>query len=124
MKTPLKKSTGNALFMKVIWVFVAAGLSGCLGSSSSTNFAKTGTGPRVQLNWAASGGDATQGYSIEESSDDVSFSQVQTVGNVTTATVTVPSYGATFYFRVRAYNQGGYSSYSPIASVVAIAPAS
>jgi hypothetical protein len=101
-------------------LFVATGLAGCnsfLGTNANATFNKVGgVSIPVQLSWAASTGSPT-GYSIEESTDDVNFTQIATEGNVTTATVNVSSYSQTYYFRVRAFNQGGYSSYSPVATV-------
>jgi len=66
-----------------------------------------------------------QGYKIERSSDGVSFTQVATVGaNQTSYAAGGLAFGATYSFRVRAYN-GDDSAYSNVVNAVpaAIRPA-
>jgi N-acetylneuraminic acid mutarotase len=57
------------------------------------------------------------GYKIERSTDGKSFSQIATVGaNVSTYTNTGLTSGKKYYYRVRAYNVYGNSSYTNVAS--------
>jgi hypothetical protein len=103
-------------------VFIAL-LTGCSATSSSFGVSLSGqknvpptknNAPlaSVQLNWTASTG-SPSGYFVEQSTDGVSFTQVQAVPSPTasTATVTVQS-GNKYYFRIRSYNQGGDSGYT------------
>ena len=64
----------------------------------------------VQLSWTASTG-SPYGYYVQQSSDGVTFSTVQTV-TTTSAVVSGLFEGKTYYFRIQAYNQGGTSSYT------------
>jgi len=88
------------------------------GSNSSSDFGQRQAQltDSVQLSWQAATG-ATQGYLIEQSQDGVNFTQVQSVGAVTSARVSGLNPGQTYYFRIRAYNVVGNSGYSQIVSV-------
>jgi hypothetical protein len=90
-------------------------LAGC-GSSSSSSSSATSATASAQITWSASSG--ATGYYIEESSDGVTFAQIDTIAAPTTS-LTVPnlSTGQLYYFRIRAYNGGGISPYSDMASV-------
>jgi N-acetylneuraminic acid mutarotase len=58
-----------------------------------------------------------EGYKIERSTDGTSFSQIATVGvNVSTYTNSGLTSGKKYYYRVRAYNAYGNSSYTNTAS--------
>ena len=74
----------------------------------------------VTLAWTASTG-TVQGYKVEASLDGATFYELGTVqanpGSSSIAvSVSLPG-GATYYFRVRSFNQGGNSAYSAVASV-------
>jgi predicted phage tail protein len=77
----------------------------------------TSTLAAVQLSWTASSGGAS-GYVIEQSTDNVLFTQIQTLNlPSTTTTVVGLTRGRTYYFRIRAYNSVGNSDYSTVVSV-------
>lgn len=69
--------------------------------------------PHVALiTWGASTGTVT-GYKIEASKDNVSFVELGAVDGGGGGTVAVEfKTGGRYYFRVRAYNQGGNSDYT------------
>jgi hypothetical protein len=73
----------------------------------------------VVLSWVPSSGTVT-GYKIEASLDNTTFAEIGMVGNTTKpqqqVSVTVDA-GATYYFRIRAFNQGGNSSYTSVQRV-------
>lgn len=98
----MKRLTVCSLFLLLV------GAAGCNDPTST----------QAQISWNADLGEQ-QGFLIEQSTDNVNFTQVASVANGTnTATVTGLSTGHTYYFRVRAYNQSGDSPYSPVVSVV------
>ena len=74
------------------------------------------SGTEIQLDWTA-GSTNHDGHSIERSTDGANFSEIATV---TGATVhyhnTGLSQGTLYYYRVRAYKNSQYSSYSNTAS--------
>ena len=102
------------------------------GSSpySNTASATTPTLPNAPSNLTATAVSSTQinlvwtdnstdenGFKIERSTDGITFSQIATVAaNVTTYSNTGRSASTTYYYRVRAYNTNGNSSYSNTAS--------
>ena len=58
------------------------------------------------------------GFRVERSDDNVNFAELATLGaNVTGYQDANLASGRTVYYRVRAYNSGGYSPYSNIASI-------
>lgn len=97
-------------------------LAGC-GSSNTASFTnKITLPPQITLNWTASTG-SPQGYYVEQSSDGVNFTQIMQV-TANSATVTNIQTGQVYYYRVRAYNQGGDSAYTSVvtASTVVATP--
>jgi predicted phage tail protein len=93
---------------------VAGALTGCSNTAatfgrSTANVSAAATAA-VQITWAASSG-SPSGYYVEQSSNGVNFTQVQSVAT-TTATVSGLTLGSTYYFRVRAYNPAGDSGYT------------
>src|SRR5439155_203397 len=102
------------------------------GSSpySNTASATTPTVPNAPSNLTATAVSSTQinlawtdnstdenGFKIERSTDGITFSQIATVAaNVTAYSNTGRSAPTTYYYRVRAYNTNGNSSYSNTAS--------
>jgi hypothetical protein len=109
--TPSIKRT----FALVAFAISAAACNG-LGSASVSTSTQAVT-KSAQLTWSAGTGVIT-GYKIEQSTDNTNFTQVETVGNTTSATVTGLYQGSTYYFRVKAYNVGGESPTSTVASVI------
>ena len=88
-------------------------LSGCLGSATVTTSVSGQITRSATLSWPTSSGIIT-GYKIEQSTNDQTFTQILSVGATNSATVSGLAVGSTYYFRVRAYNAGGNSPYSPI----------
>lgn len=71
---------------------------------------------QINLSWSDNSTDETQ-FNIERGTDGVNFSQIATVGaNVTTYSNTGLTASTTYYYRVRAYNNGGYSGYTNTAN--------
>jgi hypothetical protein len=81
-------------------------------SSNGSSVVVTGS-PTVDLSWNAVTG--ATGYYVEQSDNGVNYALVQTVTGAT-ATVTGLNSGATYYFRVAAYNTAGTSSYTSAVS--------
>ena len=71
---------------------------------------------KITLNWADNSSNES-GFKIERSTDGVTFTQIATTG-ADTATYTNSNLttGATYHYRVRAYNSSGDSAYSNVAS--------
>ena len=118
------KTYGTAIRI-LAFLFSSALTTACM--SSATNFASTasavtttqqGTGQQsniqqatghVTLSWSANLGEQTVFY-VEQSSDGVNFTQVQTVPNGTNqATLTGLKNGTTYYFRIHGNNPAGNS---------------
>jgi 3-mercaptopyruvate sulfurtransferase SseA len=71
---------------------------------------------QINLSWTDNSNNET-GFKVERSKNGRGFSQIATVGaNVTTYTDTGLKASTTYRYRVRAYNAGGNSTYSNIAS--------
>ncbi|HLP59094.1 MAG TPA: trypsin-like peptidase domain-containing protein [Candidatus Deferrimicrobium sp.] len=71
---------------------------------------------QINLSWSDNSTDETQ-FNIERGTDGVNFSQIATVGaNVTNYSNTGLTASTTYYYRVRAYNNGGYSGYTNTAN--------
>jgi len=79
----------------------------------------TATAPecdQIDLTWQDNSGNEN-GFKIERSEDGVTFGQIDTVGpDVTSYSDTTVAENTTYYYQVRAYNAGGDSGYSEIAS--------
>jgi uncharacterized protein YkwD len=90
--------------------------------TAPTGLAAVGGSHQVTLSWADVSGE--NGYMVERSPDGVSgWAQVGTTGaNVTTYQDTGLSAGATYTYRVRAYNAAGNSPYSTTAQATTSAP--
>jgi hypothetical protein len=75
---------------------------------------------QIDLAWIDNASDE-DGFKIERSSDGVNFSQIAIVGaNATTHSNTGLPSGASYTYRVRAYNSGGDSPYSNTASAMTL----
>jgi len=71
---------------------------------------------QINLSWTDNSTDETQ-FNIERGTDGINFNQIATVGaNVTTYSNTGLTASTTYYYRVRAYNSGGYSGYTNTAN--------
>jgi hypothetical protein len=71
---------------------------------------------QIDLRWSEVSSNET-GFTIEQSSDGITFTQINTVGANTTAySDTGLRFNKTYYYRVRAFNSGGSSAYSNVAS--------
>jgi len=72
---------------------------------------------QVNLNWTDNSSDES-GFKIDRSADGTNFSQIDTVGaNVTTYSDTTVAGSTGYWYKVKAYNSGGDSSYSNTATV-------
>jgi hypothetical protein len=105
------------LFLLVfILAFAAALVSGCNILPQNTVYASRAliTAPpgTVQLSWEPSSG-YPQGYYVEQSTDGTDFYQIQVVTFPEATVLSLPS-GATYYFRVRSFNEAGISGYSAV----------
>ena len=109
-------------------IFLCLFLVGCnnggSGGSASSNgatviaaapAATVASDGKIQLSWTASTG-SPDGYYVEQSTDGSHFTRVQTV-SATSALITGATRQQVYYFRVEAYNSGGNSPYSAMASV-------
>jgi hypothetical protein len=107
---------------------VAASIGGIAGTASVTIIpasplappsnltASTSSSSQINLTWTDNSGNES-GFLIEESTDGVTWTQIGSVGaNTTSYTANGLSRGTKYYFRVRAYNTAGTSSYSNTAS--------
>jgi hypothetical protein len=90
--------------------------------NAPTNLAASAfSSSRIDLSWKDNSGDET-GFKIERSPNGASWTQIATVGpgSVAGGTITYPntglSSGATYWYRVRAYNGAGNSGYSNVAT--------
>src|SRR5207245_6728406 len=88
--------------------------------TSPTNLSATAVSiGQINLAWTNNSNNQT-GFKIERSPDGVTFAQIATVGsNVTSYSDTGSSAGARYYYRVRATNGTGDSSYSNVANAMA-----
>jgi hypothetical protein len=90
----------------------ATSLNGAVSGSGSPSSSSSLPVGDVMLTWNANSGEQT-GFYIEQSSDGVNFTQIQTIPDgVNQTTVSGLSQGKTYYFRVRGYNPVGTSLYS------------
>ena len=101
------------------WTRLMNGINGTASTPSapSTLAVSVVSSSQLKLTWKDNSTIET-GYKIEKSTSSGSgFSQIATVGaSVVTYTASSLSSGTTYYFRVRAYNAAGNSSYSNTAS--------
>ena len=109
---------------RLIFVFTMAILaSACQMKGGDPVVTSTGKVPiptiakrQVTLTWTRSTG-SVQGYKIEGSLDNTNFIELGYIeGQADGVTVNLDT-GATYYFRVRAFNQGGNGPYSAVSSV-------
>ena len=87
----------------------------------------TANGSKIDLAWVDASSNE-DGFRIERSTDNVTFTQLATVGaNAISYSDTAAVAGQTYYYRVVAYNSTGASGYSNVANaattVVIVAPA-
>lgn len=125
--TALSSST---LYYYRIRAYNAGGDSAYAGPISATTLVTPPTAPNslvatsvntaeIDLSWTNTASNAS-GIYIERSPDNATWSQIASVSSTTTTyDDTGLTVGATFFYRIRAYNDGGDSSYSATASAVA-----
>lgn len=70
---------------------------------------------QINLSWTDSTNDET-GFYIERSPDNVTFTQIASLGATTSYADSGLSASTAYYYRVRAYNAGGSSGYSNVAN--------
>ena len=76
---------------------------------------------RIDLSWTDNSNDE-DGFKIYRSTDNINFTFYATIAaNVTTRSNTSLSSSTTYYYRVLAYNSGGTSAYSNVASATTFA---
>lgn len=84
--------------------------------NAPSNLTATAGRKKITLGWTDNSSNET-GFSIERSTDNVTFGQIATVAaNSTVYTNSSLTTGATYYYRVQAYNSAGNSPYSNTAS--------
>lgn len=67
----------------------------------------------IQLDWTANGVEDYDGYSVERSADGITYAEIDTVAvGAETFTDTGLTKETIYYYRIRAYKGGAYSSYS------------
>ena len=77
---------------------------------------------QINLNWTDNSNNET-GFSIERSLDGTNFTPLNTVGaNVTSYSDLGLAASTVYYYRVRAFNSGGNSGYTNIASAATLPP--
>jgi len=81
--------------------------------AAPTNLAATATSSSaINLTWTDNA-DNEQGFRVERSADNASFTEITTLGaSVTSYTDTSLAASTTYYYRVRAFNTAGNSAYS------------
>lgn len=62
----------------------------------------------VQLNWVANAGEQT-GFTIQQSTDGITYSNVQTLSEPARSAVVSVTRGQTYYFKVQGFNSIGPS---------------
>ena len=101
---------------------LALALSGCSKfqtslAGSSSLFSQSPSGEAL-VSWHSVPGGQT-GFTIEQSSDGQSYSQIQQVPDGTNSVIIGGlKSGQTYYFRMRSYNQTGFSPYTQVAAIV------
>ena len=84
--------------------------------SPSGLVASVSSSTAIKLNWKDNS-DRETGYKVERSTDDKTFTQINTVSaNTTSYTSGSLTSGKKYYYRVRAYSSGGNSKYTNIAN--------
>ena len=92
-------------------------------STAPTTLAGVGSASQIDLTW---NDNSTQedGFVLERSDDNVSFSELATLVEDTTAySDTTVSTGSTYYYRIKAFNEDGETSYANSGAVTAQAKA-
>lgn len=91
-------------------------VSPAVPTSPTSLSAKALSGNQIQVTWSDRSSNET-GFAVESSTDSRTYRAAGTVGaNVRSLTASGLAARTKYYFRVRAYNAGGYSAYSNVAS--------
>ncbi|MFH1227028.1 MAG: SBBP repeat-containing protein [Planctomycetota bacterium] len=112
------------IFLSVM-LLIGIGAKGCLGLNDGTvsdssqplpsavsNLTATVNNTIITLSWQDNSNNE-DGFKIERSTDGVNFSQIAVLGSdITTYSDEGLTLATTYYYRVRAYNENGYSEYS------------
>lgn len=113
--------TKNSVVATILLLTIV--LTGCQRQLLSTTVAsQTGTGAvltgsQVLLSWKANAGEQDY-FVIEQSIDNVNFTQITSVPDGTThTTVGGLAPGQAYFFRIKGHNQAGDSPYAPVAAV-------
>jgi hypothetical protein len=106
----------HSLCLLAFLLLAACGKGSESSGTGGTNSAKISVvNNRALLSWTACSG-LPDGYYVEQSTDAVSFTQVQDVTETSTYLDGLTG-GTTFYFRVRSHNSSGNSGHTDIAAV-------
>src|SRR3989344_5991934 len=92
-----------------------------LVAPSSLSAVASSTGPAISLTWSDNSSNES-GFTVERNTDGVNFSGIATTSpNSTGYLDSGLTLGTKYYYRVRAFNSGAYTSYTNIASATTIA---
>jgi hypothetical protein len=109
--------TGGARLSNIQTVITYTPAAPLAPSGLSSSVITTGTSTYVSSGWVDNSNNET-GFLIERSLDNVLFSVVaSTTAGITSYNNFGVASGATYYYKVRAFNTGGFSAYSNTTSV-------
>jgi titin len=116
----MKKSIMSVLGAMIVVLFPVS-LWAAIPNSPSGLTATPLSSTQIQFTWTDNSSDETYFYIERKTGATGTYSQIGSVGaNVTTYTNTGLTQGTEYYYRVRAYNASGYSTYSNEASATTL----